>query len=129
MSITRFIEIWKKDQRENTCSNGRWVSWKNLGFDMWISMYLNDCVDQSVLRQIPSDGACVKEVPKEVFMDMAERLLSRRYDLGLNEDEQSDLELLDEVRPWYIESFAECLKQLVLETGEDEMMVYINYLD
>lgn len=105
MSITRGIEIWKKDQIEGEVYNSRWVGWKDRDLDHWIFLYLNRCVDGSLLRWIRSDDLFVEEVPKEIFADMADRLLSRRYDLELGEDEQDDMERLEEYRPRYYQRF------------------------
>ena len=126
MSITRLIEIRKKDQPEPDLYNNRWVGWKHPYLDIWISSYLVHVVDDSMLRWIRSDDDVLEiEVPKEMFMDMAERLLSRQYDLGFD-DEQAYMEILEEARPGYIEGFAKGLTRLVMEVGEDEIMVYID---
>ena len=131
MSITRAIEIWKKDQRETDVYDNRWVGWKDTYLDGWITLYLFYVVDRSMLRWIRSDDdVCEIEVPKEIFMDMAERLLSRQYDLKYLEydllETKRDMEYLEEARPGYIEGFAKGLKRLVMEVGEDEIMVYID---
>ena len=121
MSISRFIDIVKKDRNaDNSTNKNNWIGWKAECLDFWILEILFEIKDLYFTMDPKLGEICI--IPKEVMEEMATALKERKFEIC-----PEACSYFCNYTTWHgdrLQMFGETVEKFIKKAKDDEEFIY-----